>query len=112
MMPAQSVAGRLTFEGSSPGRPETVGIFLQPAGKGSGLVVPPLKPQPDGSFITPPLLPGPYRLRVEPLPPEYFIREARIGQTDILGKVFELTSSMTEVLQAVVSSNSGELDGI
>lgn len=112
MMPAVSLSGRLAFEGSSLGPGNTVGIFLQPAGYGSGLVVPPLRPQSDGSFTTPPLLPGPYRLRIEPLPPEYFIREARIGETDILGKIFEITPSMSNVLHVVVSSNSGELDGI
>jgi hypothetical protein len=110
--PGITISGRVTFEGPFSGVGSTLGILLQPI---AGITIPsrpPQRVQADGTFAIDSLTPGPYRLAVMSLPAECFIREARLGAFDILGQPVVLTETTSGSLQIVVSSNSGELDGI
>ena len=109
-----TISGRVTLEGPfSNATPETLGIALRPiAGDSVGPPRPPQRPKPDGAFTIDSVPPGLYRLAVTSLPPEYFIREVRLGPTDFLGQPVMITESATGPLQIIASSASGELDGI
>jgi len=109
-----TISGRITLEGPfSNATPETLGIMLRPIVGGiASPGPPPHRPKPDGTFTIDSLLPGPYRLEIASLPPEYFLREVRMGPTDVLGLPVIITEAATGALQIVASSGSGELDGI
>jgi 5-hydroxyisourate hydrolase-like protein (transthyretin family) len=109
-----TISGRITLEGPfSNATPETLGIMLRPIVGGiASPGPPPRRPKPDGTFTIDSLLPGPYRLEIASLPPEYFLREVRMGPTDVLGLPVIITEAATGALQIVASSGSGELDGI
>jgi protocatechuate 3,4-dioxygenase beta subunit len=110
MTPGTTISGRVTLEGPFANIvSETVGVILQPLASTS---TPPFQRiQPDGTFMIPSVLPGPYRL-VMSLPPDYFVREARMGPIDVLAQTLVVAEAAAGPLQIVISSNSGQLDGI
>jgi hypothetical protein len=105
-----TISGRVTLEGPFANIvSETVGVLLQPLATTSAPSF--QRIQPDGTFMIPSVLPGPYRL-VMSLPPDYFVREARMGPIDVLAQTLVVADAAAGPLQVVISSNSGQLDGI
>jgi hypothetical protein len=64
----------------------------------------------DGTFKVDNVQPGDYRLTVLGLPADYYIKEARLGQTDILSGV-SISGAISGNLEAVVSPNAGQVEG-
>lgn len=65
----------------------------------------------DGTFKVDNVTPGEYRVSVAALPPGYYIKEARIDQTDVLDQPMRFTASVTGPLDVVISANGGQIDG-
>jgi hypothetical protein len=65
----------------------------------------------DGSFAIQNVLPGEYRIGVAPLAPGFYIKEARIGQNDLLSEPLNVSASFSGSLEVVIRANAGQLDG-
>jgi hypothetical protein len=57
------------------------------------------------------LSPGSYRLSVTRLPADYYVKEARLGQQDILGQTIELNGPVSGTLDLLISNRSGLIEG-
>jgi sarcosine oxidase gamma subunit len=112
--PGFSLPGRLSLEGgtavSSLPDFDRMRILLAPT-------VPSLvssSPSPvvsnDGSFKLDNVQPGDYRVSIFPMPPGMYIKEARIGRTDVLNSV-SVTGPLNGSLDILLSPNSGQVDG-
>jgi 5-hydroxyisourate hydrolase-like protein (transthyretin family) len=72
-------------------------------------------PQPtaaDGTFRVPNLLPGEYSLSVVGLPPGFYVKEARLGDADVLNAPVHLSGPTSNMLDIVVSPNVGTIEGM
>jgi hypothetical protein len=56
-------------------------------------------------------MPGEYRATVLGMPVDYFVKEARIEQTDVLNDIWVITGPVRGTLNIVVSSGAGQIDG-
>jgi hypothetical protein len=65
----------------------------------------------DGTFKVDNVSPGEYRISVTALPPGYFVKEARLDQTDILDQPMRFSGTFTGPLDVVVGANGGLIDG-
>ncbi len=65
----------------------------------------------DGTFRADNALPGQYRLSVFQMPPDFYIKEARFDQTDVLNKPLAFTGSVPTPLDIVLSPKAGQIDG-
>jgi len=71
----------------------------------------PLQPvNADGTFTLLYIFPGEYRLFVTPMPQDYYIKEARIEQTDVLNQPWVIGSAMRGSLEIVLGSGAGQVD--
>jgi hypothetical protein len=57
------------------------------------------------------LSPGSYRLSVSSLPSDHYVKEARLGQTDILGQTIEIGGPVSGILDVLISNRSGLIEG-
>ena len=64
-----------------------------------------------GSFTIDNVAQGDYRISVAGLPPDYYIKEARLGGTDILQNGFSITRPQSERLEILVSPNGAQIEG-
>ena len=117
-----SIQGRLTLDGMPltsiagwdrirvPLKPTLDGAFapnLQPA--------PPVPqaPRADGTFAIDGVSPGEFRVGpVTGLPAGLYVREARFNQVDVLSQPMRLSGPAGSALEIVLSSKTGQLDGI
>jgi hypothetical protein len=65
----------------------------------------------DGTFRIDNVLPGEYSLSISGLPPGFYVKEARLGDTDVLNGRVTIPSSNTGVLEIVLSPNVGTITG-
>ena len=74
------------------------------------------QPQPqalntDGTFKVDNVSPGEYRVSVTALPPGYYVKEARLDQTDVLDQPMRFSGTVSGPLEVVVSANGGQIEG-
>jgi uncharacterized surface anchored protein len=65
----------------------------------------------DGTFRMDNVAPGEYRLSLAPLPPDVYVKQARFNQNDVLNKPMQFSISDSGMLEVVLSSRGGQLDG-
>jgi hypothetical protein len=65
----------------------------------------------DGTFKTDNVSPGEYRVSVIALPPGYYVKEARLDQTDVLDQPMRFSGTVSGPLDVVVSANGGQIEG-
>lgn len=68
--------------------------------------------KPDGVFRIENVMPGEYSVGVGPLRPGMYVKEARLGLTDILSQPFRFSGRETGNLEVVLSPNVASLEGI
>src|SRR5579863_244548 len=66
----------------------------------------------DGTFAIHNIIPGVYRVQVQPLPPGTYIKSIRFGSLDLLKTPLDLTSGSGGTLNVVLSPNAGDISGI
>jgi hypothetical protein len=119
--------GKVRVEGAGAGKPAAGKPAVQvnrlisefrPAGSdGTPTTKPGLQPQSpqpraDGTFRVNSVYAGDYWFRIRQLPEGYYIKSARIGETDVLNHAVTLPMSDANLaLDIVVSPNVGELEG-
>jgi hypothetical protein len=72
-------------------------------------------PQPtaaDGTFRANHVLPGEYSLSVVGLPEGFYVKEARLGNTDVLNSPLHLSGPTSNSLEILVSPNVGSIEGM
>ena len=118
--PAVSLPGKLRIESQSlPAVPGVARIRVQLEASINGVVMPNVPAsQPrfqwadsDGAFILSNLPPGEYRVRVAGLPPDYYVKDARLGQLDVFNEPMHFSGDASTPLDIVLSPNGGRIDG-
>lgn len=111
-----SIRGRLRVEGQGGGKvPDftRLQVALRPAVP--GMLVNPGSRQPigrDGSYVLSHVLPGDYHVAVHGLPADFFMKEARLGQDDVLEQPARITGGEAGPLTVVLSGAAGRVDGV
>jgi hypothetical protein len=68
-------------------------------------------PKTDGTFRIDGVLPGEYVLVVNGLPTGFYLKEARLGDLDLLNSRLRFTGSESAALNIAISPNTGAVDG-
>jgi protocatechuate 3,4-dioxygenase beta subunit len=111
-----SIRGRARVERQDGGRvPDLtrLQVALRPAVP--GMLVNPGSRQPigrDGTFVLTHVLPGDYQVAVHGLPADAFIKEARLGQDDVLDQPARITGGDAGAMTVVLSGAAGRVDGV
>ncbi len=118
LTPGITIRGRVRIEGDSPVDEKIaarIGLLLQPAEGGSlmaalvgGISI--ARPLTDGTFTMNRITPGEYKLVVMEMPPNMFIKDARLGRLDVLESV-SISDRVDGSLDVTLSTSSGELSG-
>jgi hypothetical protein len=66
---------------------------------------------PEGAFTLENVLPGEYLVSVQSLPPDYYLKDARIEQTDALDRLL-VSGPVRGALSLVLSPTGGRIDGV
>ncbi len=111
-----SIRGRLMVEG----RPlasvpdfERLRVTLRPAAPGTLAHPVPNEPMnSDGAFTLEHVLPGEYVVTVQPLPRDYYIKDARLDQADALNQPVSIRDAVSGTLSVLLSPRAGGLDGM
>jgi hypothetical protein len=108
--PGISIPGSLRVEGAA--LPATQGprVALRPTAA-NGLASPLLPISADGTFTLTNVMPGEYRVSVLGMPVDYYVKEARNEQNDVLNDPWVITGPVRGSLNVVVSSAAGQIDG-
>jgi hypothetical protein len=125
ILPAVSIAGRLTIEGSGLSTVpdfEQIRVRLIPADPLARFALP-NSPQsqtlnPDGTFRIDNVKPGQYQVMVcltSPCArntPDFYLKDARFDHTDVLNTPLQFTGIATTPLDIVLSRKPGRIDGV
>jgi hypothetical protein len=120
LTPGVSVPGRLSVENQA--LPTLTGldpitVSLRPSAEGQPLMTPLTTPptsQPlksEGTFRIDNVHSGEYLVTVGPLPPDFYVKEARMAGTDVLQKGMLISGDVYGALEIVLSPNAGQIDG-
>jgi protocatechuate 3,4-dioxygenase beta subunit len=117
VLPPTSIQGQATVVGMASMSElrgyEQIHIELVSALDGAvmGGTLVPASVAPDGTF-TLRVHPGDYSVRVMGLPPNTYVRSARLGGTDVLDETAAIDDTVSAVLRLELSTGSGEIEGI
>jgi hypothetical protein len=116
LLPGTSIAGHIQVEGRTAlGEIENFDrarIVLTPLVPGTPIVPSELPvPKQDGSFTMDNVAAGEYRIGVAGMPPDFYIKEARIGANDILQDGFSMPRPQSDRFEILLSPNSGQIEG-
>ena len=116
--PPVSLPGRLIVEGQSLaavpsldrvrvqlGQSTDALAFIQNASASSSTITT------DGILKIDGLLPGDYRVTVSNMPPGYFLKSARLDQSDGIEQLLHVTASPIGQLEVVLSPDGGQIEG-
>jgi hypothetical protein len=111
--PGFDITGQIYLEGGNTAGAVDVGsmrVLLRPADENIifGAPMPTIKP--DGSFIITRVQPTNYRLMVVGIPPDAFLKDARIGNDSVLENL-EVTGPIESPLNILIGANAGQIDG-
>lgn len=111
-----SIPGRIRLDGTPSSGTGLTGVTVGLQGTGAVSLLSMLagggqRPAADGSFTIPRISSGEYRLAVNGLGTSLYIKEARLGQMDILQPGFTLSPPISGTLDITLGSNPGELTG-
>lgn len=87
-----------TADGASPATPTGITAQSRPANS-------------DGTFRIDNLWPGEYRLALAGLPTGYYVKEARLGELDLMNGRFRYLGTDTRTLDVVISPRTSQIDG-
>jgi hypothetical protein len=118
LTPSVTIAGRLSVEGQpiSAVTREQLTISLKPSINGHASSTASGSPasqglKPDGTFKIEHVNFGEYLVTAGPLPPGFYIKEARIGGTDVLARGMIVSGDVYGSLDIVLSPNAGQIEG-
>lgn len=110
MGPMFEIDGRLTVEGTGTG--DVSAFSVRGVSTVNALAdTPKTSPTPAGTFKLGNVSRGSYVLEVSPLPPDSYVRSARLGDADVLNDGFRLDSPPDRPLEIVIGLNGGTIRG-
>jgi protocatechuate 3,4-dioxygenase beta subunit len=114
--PGAEITGKISTEGATPPPPGTPGMNARPfiqltaleggGGASSGQIAE------DGTFSIVNVMPGAYRVLVQPVPQGSYVKSIRFGSQDLLKSALDLTGGSGGMLNVVLSPNAGDVSGI
>jgi hypothetical protein len=126
-----NVAGRVTIEGRPPDDPSlariTIGLTRDPDLLGMGDALVPLPPPPPGTpaaariangqvtangTFNLNMAPGDFRLNVNGIPPNHYVKSIRMGNADLLDNGLHITGPAQNSIEVVVASDGGTINGV
>ncbi len=113
----QQVTGRIITDGPAP-PPQPAApvirrrIILTVVGDGQNLGGANAQAQDDGTFVLQDVLPGLYRIQVNPLPQGSYIKSVRLGGQDVTKTLLDLTSSGGGQIDILLSPNAASVSGV
>jgi hypothetical protein len=119
IVPSVSLPGRFSLDGpdlSTLSGLDRIRIQLRPSLDGIPTTSFAVQPQAqavntDGTFKIDNVSPGEYRVSAAALPPGYYVKEARLDQTDVLDQPMRFSGTVSGPLDVVVSANGGQIEG-
>jgi hypothetical protein len=105
-----TVNGIVRVEGNALPTSNGPRVALRPTNP-NGLTSPLLPLNADGTFSLTNVMPGEYRAQVLGMPVDYYVKEARVEQTDVLNAPWVINEPVRGNLNIVVSSAAGQIDG-
>jgi Carboxypeptidase regulatory-like domain len=105
-----SIPGVFRVEGTPLPTNSTVRIGLRPPAP-NGLSSALQLVNADGTFSMTNVFAGEYRIAVLAAPPDYYVKEARIEQTDVLNQPWVIGNAIRGSLEVVLSSAGGQIEG-
>jgi hypothetical protein len=66
----------------------------------------------DGLFRIDNVVPGEYLVAIAPLPLDFYVKQARFNQNDVLNKPMQFSSSDSGTLEVLLSSRGGQINGM
>jgi hypothetical protein len=106
-----SISGRLRMDSNEP--LPRVSLLFQPTSRGPSflsLMTGRVQPSADGIFSIPGITPGEYKLLLTGLPPDVYVKEARLENRDPL-EGLTVSDRVDGSLDITLSTKSGQLDG-
>jgi hypothetical protein len=104
----ERITGTVRVDGGSPG-PNWV-VRLAPVDY-DGTAPKGAEVEPDGSFAFERIIPGEYRLQIDPLQGDDYVKSVRLGGTEMLDRDLDLTNTANRTLQVTIDPNGGEISG-
>jgi hypothetical protein len=114
LMPAIDLAGTLAMEGDPPGRPaEKRGVRLEPAGQGGGYGLRQSggEVDRDGAFHIESVAPAKFRVRVEPLPENAYIKKVDVDGAVSPDGTVDFSMVRPARIKVTVSRNGAQIAG-
>ena len=113
LAPAMELTGTLGFEGDPPGKPvEKYPVRLEPVGPGGGFGRGSSgETDRDGAFHLNRIWPEKYRVRVDSLPENAYVKSLEIDGSVLKGDVVDFSASRPSSLKVTVSRNGAQLTG-
>jgi hypothetical protein len=110
--PGFAVPGRLSFEGGISELRQSQLNEVTVALQSKDDVIPPFPAtiNPNGAFTLENIVPGDYRLMLDGIPKNYYIKAVRFGQGDALNG-FTVVPPVSDALDVILSANASELEG-
>jgi hypothetical protein len=108
-----NLSGRVAVEGQSANSTANltnIRLQLQAEPSIPLLAIPGVNPQADGTFSVEGVTPGSYTLSVAGLPPNTYLKSARLGGIDVLNGGLRIDSTPNGPLDIVLGSSPGSLD--
>jgi 5-hydroxyisourate hydrolase-like protein (transthyretin family) len=116
---SNSVSGRFRFESGTPNVATPFQYMRVQLKQSTGRTTnnydndPRMRPAAaDGTFRIDNLWPGEYRLSIPGLPNDFYVKEAKLGDIDVLNSPLRMTGPQSSTLEVVLSPNVGVIDGI
>jgi hypothetical protein len=110
MTPGLTVSGVVRVEGTALPTTSSPRIALRTTAQ-NGLSSSAQPINADGTFTITNIFAGEYRLTVLAMPTDYYIKEARIEQTDVLNQPWVISTAIRGTLEVVLSSAAGQIEG-
>jgi 5-hydroxyisourate hydrolase-like protein (transthyretin family) len=116
---SNSVSGRFRFESGTPNLAtpfQYIRIQLRQSGARSTYNYendPRTRPPAaDGTFRVENIWPGEYRMLILGVPPDFYVKEAKLGEIDVLNSPLRISGPTSSTLDVVLSPNVGVIDGV
>ena len=68
-------------------------------------------PAADGSFTVDSIPPGNFRVLLQQMPPDGYMKSMRMGSTDVLNDGLRISSTTDTLLEIVIGANAGRIEG-
>jgi protocatechuate 3,4-dioxygenase beta subunit len=107
------LSGRFVMEGGSRSYPRIANLIRDPEVIGMAHGGPSFNPPPeeDGSFTVDGIVPGDFRVTLQRVPPDGYIKSMRLGNADVLNDGLHISGPPEGSLEIVIGANAGKIEG-